>query len=111
MGFFCPKLFLVAYMFLNMEQRVPKMGIFDFLLGTIGYMWAPIGGGIGAELRTKDQFLRGSAGATIRDTRRLETNLHYQRQIHQGKAFLVRNSYYSDSVAVLESSKFHRRLQ
>ena len=39
MGFFCPKLFLVAYMFLNMEQRVAKMGIFDFLLGTIGYMW------------------------------------------------------------------------
>ena len=38
MGFFCPKLFLVAYMFLNMEQRVAKMGIFDFLLGTIGYM-------------------------------------------------------------------------
>ena len=37
MGFFCPKLFLVAYMFLNMEQRVPKMGIFDFLLGAIGY--------------------------------------------------------------------------
>ena len=40
MGFFCPKWFLVAYMFLNMEQRVPKMGIFDFLLGTIGYMCA-----------------------------------------------------------------------
>ena len=40
MGFFCPKLFLVVYMFLNMEQRVPKMGIFDFLLGTIGYMCA-----------------------------------------------------------------------
>ena len=40
MGFFCPKWFLVAYMFLNMEQRVTKMGIFDFLLGTIGYVWA-----------------------------------------------------------------------
>ena len=38
MGFFCPKLFLVAYMFLNMDQKVAKMGIFDFLLGTIGYM-------------------------------------------------------------------------
>ena len=38
MGFFCPMLFWVPYMFLNMEQRVAKMGIFDFLLGTIGYM-------------------------------------------------------------------------
>ena len=39
MGFFCPMLFWVPYMFLNMEQRVAKMGILDFLLGTIGYMW------------------------------------------------------------------------
>ena len=38
MGFFCPMLFWVPYMFLNMEQRVAKMGIFDFLLGTIGHM-------------------------------------------------------------------------
>ena len=38
MGFLCPKLFLVANMFLNMEQRVPKMGIFVFLLGTIGHI-------------------------------------------------------------------------
>ena len=37
--------------------------------------------GLGGASRTKDQFLRGSAGATIRDTRRLPTNLHYQRQI------------------------------
>ena len=38
MGFFCPMLFWVPYMFLNMEQRVAEMGILDFFLGTIGYM-------------------------------------------------------------------------
>ena len=43
MGFFCPMLFWVPYMFLDMEQRVAKMGIFDFLLGTIGYMCATLG--------------------------------------------------------------------
>ena len=38
MGSFCPMLFWVPYMFLNIEQRVGKMGIFDFLLGIIGHM-------------------------------------------------------------------------
>ena len=42
MGFFCPMLFWVPYMFLNMEQRFAKMGIFDFLLGTIGHMYSRI---------------------------------------------------------------------